>query len=143
MFGDGVVAGQLDEALGGEPGQDGGDVPACQPAGGPAAVGEDAVITAGVARGQGAQAAEQVGDGAAAHGQDGGQGQQDEAAMSGPGQGRGQRLEDGVDGLGELAAEPLELASAQAGLSGRLAALFAGGPSLAASARARWLGRRP
>jgi hypothetical protein len=99
-------------------------------------MGEDAVITAGVARGQGAQGAEQVGDGAAAHGEDGGQGQQDEAPMSRSGQGRFQRLEDGVDRPGELAAEELELAAAQAGLAGRLAALFPREPPLLAPARA-------
>ncbi len=140
VFGDGIVADDLDRALGNKPSQDGGDVPACQPASGPPAEGENAVITAGVARGQGAQAAEQVGDGASAHGEDGGQGQHDEALIGRSGQGRGQRLEDGVDRLGELAIEPLELASAQAGLTSPLAALFPGEPFLAASAQVRRLG---
>src|SRR5262249_21916163 len=92
---------------------------------------------AGVARGQGAQATEQVGDGAAAHREEGGQRQQDEAAMSRSGQGRGQGLEDGVDRPGELAADPLELAAAEAGLASHLAALSRGDPPLPASAEAR------
>jgi hypothetical protein len=85
-----------------------------------------------VARGQTTQAPEQVGDGAAACGEDGGQRQQDDPAISGPGQGRFQRLEDGVDRLGELAADPLELSAAEAGLSGLLAALFPREPPLLA-----------
>src|SRR5262249_245781 len=114
MFGDGIVAGQFDRAAGGEAVRDSGDVAARQPAGGPGAGGGGTGITAGVARGQGAQGAEQVGDGAAADGEDSGQRQQDEAPMSRSGQGRGQGLEDGVDRRGELAADPLELATAQA-----------------------------
>src|SRR5579875_2461190 len=51
-------------------------------------------------------------------------GQQDEALRGRSGQGLFQRPEDGVDRLGELAVEPLELAAAQAGLAGRLAALL-------------------
>src|SRR5262249_61549374 len=103
--------------------QGGGEVPAGQPAGGPAAVGEGAVITAGVARGQGAQGAEQVGDGAAAHGEEGGQGQQDEAVIGGARQGRGQRLEDGVDGRGESVMVAVDLAAGGAGLLGESAAV--------------------
>src|SRR5262249_31603574 len=73
----------------------------------------------------------------AAHGEDGGQSQQDEAPIGRSGQGRGEGLEDGVDRPGELAAGPLELAAAEAGLSGRLAALFSGDPPLPASVQAQ------
>src|SRR5262249_60057829 len=73
-------------------------------------------------------------------GEDGGEGQQDEAAMSRSGQGRFQGLEDGVDRPGERAAEPLELAAAQAGLAGGVAALFPREPSLPAAAGAGRLG---
>ncbi|HZW30351.1 MAG TPA: hypothetical protein VFF52_06550 [Isosphaeraceae bacterium] len=51
-------------------------------------------------------------------------------------QGRFQRFEDGVDQRGELAADALEPAAAQAGLAGRVAALFPREPPLAAPARA-------
>ena len=81
------------------------------------------MITAEVAGGQGAEAAEQVGDGAAADGEDGGQCQQDEAVISGTGQGRRQRFEDGVDGLGESLMVALDLAARGAGLLGESASV--------------------
>src|SRR5262249_17854728 len=84
--------------------------------------------------------AEQVGDGASAPSEDGGQRPQDEAPMSRSGQGRGPGLEDGRDRLGKRAADPLELASAQASLSGRLAAVVPPRPFLPASAQARLWG---
>jgi hypothetical protein len=76
-----------------------------------------------VARGQGAQGAEQVGDGAAAGGEDGGQCQQDEAVRGRAGQGLSQGLEDGVDGLGESVMVAVDLASSGAGLLGESAAV--------------------
>ena len=84
-------------------------------------MGEDAVVAGGVAGGQGAEGAQQVGDGAPADGQDGGEGEQDEAAIGRAREGRFQGVEDGADRLGELLVDPFELASRRTGLSGLLA----------------------
>ena len=75
--------------------------------------------------GQGAEAAEQVGGGAAAHGEDGGQRQQDEAVIGGAGQGRRQRLEGGMDGLGEPLMVAVDPAAGGAGLLGESASIGA------------------
>src|SRR5438067_7908720 len=142
VLGDRVVARQFDRALGYEPGQHPVDVPPCQDQRAPAVSGEDAVKTTGVAGSQSVQAPEQVGDGSSAEDQDGGQRQQDEPGVGGAREGRFEGIEDRAGWLGELTADPLELASAQAGLLGPLAsegpALFSGEPLLLSSADA-WL----
>ena len=101
VLGDGVVAGQQDGPLGGEAGEDGGDEAAEPGARGTSGrVGRSGGNCRG-GRGPGAEGAEQVGDGAAACGEDGGERQQDEAAIGRAGEGRRKRLEDVVDLLGE------------------------------------------
>src|SRR4051794_31756568 len=71
--------------------------------------------------GQGAQAAEQVGDGAPAQGQDGGEGEHDEAVIGRSGESRLQGVEDGADLLGQLVVDPIESATSRTGLLGLLA----------------------
>ena len=72
-----------------------------QPPAGPAALGEDAVVAGGMARGQGTQGAQEVADGALADGQDGGQGQDDEAEEGRSREGTGQGVEEGTGRLGQ------------------------------------------
>jgi len=75
------------------------------------------VIAAGVAWGQGTEAAKHIGDGMGAGGEDGGEDQQDEAAIGRASEGRLEGTQDVVDRPGELVADLLELASAQSRLS--------------------------
>src|SRR5205814_307900 len=65
-----------------------------------ARLGEDALVAGGVARGQVADGAQQVGDGVPAGGQDGGERQQGEAAVGGLGEGGGEFLEQQQGGSG-------------------------------------------
>ena len=81
-------------------------------------MGEEAVIAAGVARGEGAEAAEQIGNGMGAGGEDGCDGQQDEAAIGRAGEGRLEGTEDVVDRLWESVVNPLDTAPNGAGLAG-------------------------
>ena len=122
---DGVVASQEDSAVGHEVVEDPAGQAAGQPPGGPAALGEDAVVAGGVARGQGAEGAQEVADGAAADGQDGGQGQDDEAEEGGSGEGAGQGVEEGASRGGHGLVDALEFAASGAGLACHAAAAFA------------------
>ena len=142
MFGDGIVAGQEERPPRREPGQDRRDVAASQGRERPAVAGEDAVITAGVPGSQGAQDAEQVGDGAPARGEDRGQGQEDESTMGRPRERRLDRLEDGTDLLGKSLVSALD---PPPGGSGLASVLTPGGPEsladlLGGESRARPIG---
>jgi hypothetical protein len=82
---------------------------------------EDAVITAEVPGSQIAEAVEQVGDRASAHGQDSGQYQQDEAVKGGTLQDRIEGFEDGAGALGNPLVDGSLLATSVAGVSGKRA----------------------
>ena len=86
---DGIVAGQEDGPIGDpmiedEAGQD------CEGESGPTTLGEDAVEAGGIAVGQAGGRAEQVGDGAASGGQDGGEEQDEKALVGGMVEDRGE-----------------------------------------------------
>ena len=117
MLGDRVVAGQEDGTARREAGQDRRDVAACQGRERPAVAREDPVIAAGMTGSQGAQDAEQVGDGASAPGEDGGQGQEDEPTMGRPRECRLNRVEAGANLLGKLLVIPFDLPPGGSGLA--------------------------
>ncbi len=71
-----------------------------QSPGRPAAFAEDPVVAGGVAGGQGTEGPQEVADGAAADGQDRGQGQRHEAKEGGPSEGASQGAEEGAGRLG-------------------------------------------
>ena len=96
---DGVVADDRDGPVGDPPVEDEPGQDPRQLQGRPAPLGEDAVIAGGVAGGQIRGGAEQVGDGAAAGGEDGGDEQDQEALVGGVVEDRG---EAGKDGAGEV-----------------------------------------
>ena len=66
VLSNGVVASQEDAAFRNEVVENPASQTLCQPPGGPAAFGEDAVVTGGMARRQGAEGAQQIADGASA-----------------------------------------------------------------------------
>ena len=99
MLVNGIVAGQADRPVGGPTSEDQAGQEPRQSQGGPAALGQDAVIAGGVARGQLGGGAEEVGNGAAAGGEDGGDEQDQEALVGGVVEDRG---EAGKDGAGEV-----------------------------------------
>src|SRR5262249_6791787 len=96
-----------------------------QSPGRPAALAEDAVVAGGVAGGQGAEGPQEVADGAAADGQDGGQGEHDEAKEGGPGEGPSQGAEEGAGRLGYGLMDAPERAASGPGLARPAAAAFA------------------
>jgi hypothetical protein len=96
----GVVAGQVDRPVGDPTLEDEAGQYPRQGEGGPAPPGEDAVEAGGVALGQAGGGAEEVGDGAAAGSQDGGQEQDKEALVSGMVEDRGEQGEDGPGEVG-------------------------------------------
>src|SRR5205085_8911285 len=77
VFRDGVIAGQEDPAGGHQVVEGPAGQAPCQSPGGPAALGQDPVVTGGVTRGQGTEGTQEVADGASSDGEDGGQGQHD------------------------------------------------------------------
>lgn len=66
---------------------------------------------------QGVQDAEQVGDGAPAQGQDGGESKEDEAAMDRPRERRLERIEDGANRLGKSLVNPFESSPCDSGFA--------------------------
>src|SRR5208282_264193 len=96
-----------------------------QPPGRPAAFAEDAVVAGGMARRQGAQGSQEVADGPAADGQNGGQSQNDETEKGGSRKSVGEGVQEGAgrrrhglmdalefagSGLGFAPSSPLALA---------------------------------
>ena len=116
VFIDRVVTGQQDFALGHEVVEDPTSQALCQSPGGPTTLGEDTVVTGGVARSQGAEGAQQAADGALADGEDGGQAEDDEAEEGGSGEGAGKRVEQGARRGGDGLVDVLELAARGGGL---------------------------
>jgi len=90
---DGIVAGQRDGLAGGDAAKDGAGQGVGQGPGGPLPPGEDAVVAGGMAGGQAAGGAKQVGDGAPAGVQDGGGHEGEETLEGRPGEGVGHRLD--------------------------------------------------
>src|SRR5262249_19689058 len=74
---------------------------------------------------QGAEGPQEVADGAAADGQDGGQGEHDEAKEGGPGEGPSQGAEEGAGRLGYGLMDAPERAASGPGLARPAAAAFA------------------
>jgi hypothetical protein len=73
--------------------------------------------------GQGAEGAQQVGDGAAAEGEDGREGEQEEPGVSRARERRFEGIKDGTKRPGKLLTNPPELAPGRSGLACLLASL--------------------
>ena len=117
MLIDGVIGGQVNRAGGDEVSEDPAGEAAAQAEEGPAAAGEEAVITGRVARGQQADGAQDVGDGVAADGQEGGDQQDGQAEKSWAAEDRGEGLKEGVSLMGEVGVVALQAQARLAGLA--------------------------
>src|SRR5262249_50586038 len=121
---DGVVTSQKDATFRHEMVEDpAGQAPGQLP-GRPAAFAEDAMVTGGMARRQGAEGAQQFADVASADGQDGSQSQGDEAKESGSSKGTSQRVEEGASRLGHSLVDVLKFTASCSGLACHTATAF-------------------
>jgi hypothetical protein len=97
---DGVVAGQRDRLVVGEAAEDDARRGTGQGPDGPASPREDTVVAGGMARGQAADSAQEVGDGAASGGQDGAGHEVGEAGESRPCEGAGEGPDQWAEEVG-------------------------------------------
>jgi hypothetical protein len=133
VFIDGVISSQGNRTSGNEVSEDPASQAAAQVEKGPAAAGEEAVIAGRVARGQHTDGAQDVGDGVAANGQDGGDQQDGKAEKGRAAEGWREGLEAGLGLLGQvlIVAEQTEAGlTCLAGLAGPQLTAFALGQAI-------------
>jgi len=114
----GVGGGQEDRAIRQQAPDDPAGRELCQPPARPASLREDAAVAGGVAGDERSQRAQEVGDGAAADGEESGGQQQAEARGGSAAEGAPERVEQGAGRAGQLVAPAVQLAADGACLAG-------------------------